>query len=110
MNDPSLIPPTDEEVPVTQTTPPTPLSQIESLIHRHPVAAALSTLGFGCAIGIIACQLMPPASTPKHRALQLLEDIQSRLSEFAETTYGRGSRLANDGVTAVKPTLLPAMR
>ena len=102
MIDPSVIPPTDEEVPVTQTSFPKPLSQIESLIRRHPVAAALTTLGFGCAVGIVARDLMMPHSTPKDRALQLLEDIQSRLSEFAEPAYDRAGHLADDGVTAVK--------
>jgi hypothetical protein len=70
MIDPSVIPPTDEEVPVTQTAPPKPLSQIESLIRHHPVAAALTTLGFSCAVGIVARGLLAPPSTPKDRALQ----------------------------------------
>lgn len=102
MIDPSVIPPTDEEVPVTQAASPAPLSQIESLIRRHLVAAALTTLGFSCAVGIVARGLLAPPSTPKDRALQLLEDIQSRLSELAEPAYDRAGHLADDGVTAVK--------
>ncbi len=70
MIDPSVIPPTDEEVPVPQAASPAPLSQIECLIRRHPVAAALTTLGFSCAFGIVAQALLSPPSAPKDRALQ----------------------------------------
>ncbi len=70
MIDPSVIPPTDEEIPVTQAASPAPFSQIESLIRRHPVAAALTTLGFSCAVGIVARGLLVPPSTPKDCALQ----------------------------------------
>lgn len=102
MNDPSAIPPTDEETSVTGEAPPRPMSQIESLIRRHPVAAAMATVGFGCAVGIVARGFLAPPPTPKHRALQLLEDIQDRLSELAEPAYDRASHLTDDGISAVK--------
>lgn len=89
MNDPSAIPPTDEETPETQGAPPAPISQIENLIRRHPLAAGLASLGFGCAIGIIAREWLTPPPPPKHRVLQLLEDIQHRLTKFAEPVYDR---------------------
>lgn len=101
MNDPSTIPPTDEESPATAAAPVS-VSQIETLIRRHPVCAALATVGFGCAVGIVARELLMPPPSPKHRALQLLEDIQHRLAEFAEPAYDRASHLAEDGVSAVK--------
>ncbi|WP_395740908.1 hypothetical protein [Prosthecobacter sp.] len=100
MNDPSTVPPTDEETPASQGT--RILSNMESLIRRHPVAAALTTLGFGCAVGIVARDLLTPQPTPRDRAMQLLEEIQSRLTEFAEPAYDRASHLADDGVSAVK--------
>ncbi len=108
MNDPSVIPPTDEELPAIKSTARASLGQLESLIRRHPVAAALTTLGFGCAVGIVARDLLTPQSTPKDRALHLLEDIQSRLAEFAEPAYDRASHLADDGVDAIKRGLQSA--
>lgn len=102
MIDPSVIPPTDEEVPVTQAASPTPCSQLESLIRRHPFTAALATLGIGCAVSLVARELLAPPPSPKQRALQLLEDIQSRLAEIAEPAYDRASDLADEGVSSVK--------
>lgn len=101
MNDPSTIPPTDEERPAASAVPAA-ITQIESMIRRHPVVAALATVGFGCAVGIVARELLAPPPTPKQRALQLLEDIQARLAEFAEPAYDRASHLADDGMDAVK--------
>jgi hypothetical protein len=100
MIDPSTIPPTDEETPVAPL--PALFSRMETLARRHPVMAALTTVGVGCAVGIVARELLTPPPTPRHRALQLLEDIQSRLTEFAEPAYDRASHLADDGVSAVK--------
>ncbi|WP_395746953.1 hypothetical protein [Prosthecobacter sp.] len=102
MNDPSVIPPTDEEAPVTGSPHSSPLSQIEGLIRRHPVAAAMATVGFGVAVGIVAREFLAPPPSPKHRAVQLLEDIQHRLAELAEPAYDRASHLADDGIDAVK--------
>jgi hypothetical protein len=102
MNDPSVIPPTDEETSATSATSSRPVTQIESLIRRHPVVAALATVGFGCAIGIVARGFLTPPPTPKHRALQLLEDIQDRLAELAEPAYDRATHLTDDGISAVK--------
>lgn len=105
MIDPSVIPPTDEEVPVNRDTSPSPFSQLESLIRRHPFAAALTTLGFGCAVSLVARELLAPPPSPKQRALQLLEDIQNRLTEIAEPAYDRASDLADEGVSTVKRRL-----
>ena len=102
MIDPSVIPPTDEETPVTRAAPSTSLSQLESMIRRHPFTAALATLGFGCAVSLVARELLAPPPTPKQRALQLLEEIQNRLAEIAEPAYDRASDLADEGVHTVK--------
>ena len=82
------------------------LHQVEDLIRRHPVAAALVTLGLGCAIGVAAREMLhPPHVTTKDRALHLLEDIQDRLAEIIEPVGDRVSQLAEDGVSAVKSGL-----
>ena len=102
MNAPSVIPPTDEEAPVRRASPPDLLSQIENFFRHNPVVASLATVGFGCAVCIVARELLTPPPSPKQRALQLLEDIQSRLTEFSEPAYDRASHLADDGIGAVK--------
>ena len=102
MNDPSTIPPTDEETPVSQGKPHRPISQIESLIRRHPLAAGLATVGIGCAIGLVARDLLMPPPSPRNRILSLLEEIQDRLHEYADPVYDRASHLADDGVKAAK--------
>ncbi len=105
-SDIATIPPTDEEIPAMQNEPvATVISQVEDLIRRHPVVAALATVGFGCAVGVAARALLVPPPTPKNRALQLLEDIQTRLADFAEPAYERASDLAQDGRHAVKQGL-----
>jgi len=87
------------------------LHQVEDLIRRHPVAAALATLGLGCAIGVAAREMLhPPPTTTKDRALQLLEDIQDRLVEIIEPVGDRVSQLAEDGVSAVKSGLHSAAK
>lgn len=119
MNAPDIaaIPPTDEEMPASSSESasspamPSPshtrtfsdlTDQIETLIRRHPIAATLATVGFGCAVGVAARSLLTPEPTPRHRVRDLLEDIQERLSEFAEPAYERAHELADDGRDAVK--------
>lgn len=127
MNDSDIaaIPPTDEEMPVSPPAafPPSasestsaPFSampsqthtfsditdQVETLIRRHPIAATLATVGFGCAVGVAARALLTPEPSPRNRVRELLEDIQERLSEFAEPAYDRAHELAEEGRDAVK--------
>lgn len=129
MNDSEIaaIPPTDEEMPVSpppssfpasaseSTSAPLPAmpshtntlsdltDQVENLIRRHPIAATLATVGFGCAVGVAARSLLAPQpTTPRHRVTELLEDIQNRLSEIAEPAYERAHELADEGRDAVK--------
>src|SRR4051812_9345925 len=87
------------------------LHQVEDLIRDHPVAAALATLGLGCAIGVAAREMLhPPQATAKDRAVHLLEDIQDRLAEILEPVSDRVSEMAEDGLSAVKSSLHSASK
>jgi ElaB/YqjD/DUF883 family membrane-anchored ribosome-binding protein len=77
-------------------------SQVEALICRHPLAAALTTLGIGCAVGLAAREVLAPAPTTKQRALDLLEDIRARLADVAEPVADRVRHVAEDSADAVK--------
>lgn len=125
-SDIAAIPPTDEEMPVSPPAASFPASasestsapsstmssqahtfsdlteQVETLIRRHPIAATLATVGFGCAVGVAARALLTPEPAPRHRVKELLEDIQERLTEFAEPAYDRAHELAGEGRDAVK--------
>lgn len=92
--------PIPEETPAETTTGSSFLLQTGDLIRRHPIAAALATLGLGCVIGVVARELLTPP--PRQRAMQLLEDIQARLAEYAEPAGRRIGHLAEDGAGAVK--------
>lgn len=121
----AAIPPTDEEMPVSppavfpasaseSTSAPSSAmpsqthtfsnitDQVETLIRRHPIAAALATVGFGCAVGVAARSLLTPEPSPRNRVRELLEDIQERLSELAEPAYERAHDLADEGRDAVR--------
>ncbi|OAI56974.1 hypothetical protein AYO49_03100 [Verrucomicrobiaceae bacterium SCGC AG-212-N21] len=106
MNDPADSPflPNDptEAAPSVADTLHAVVNRVEESIRRHPMAAALATLGLGCAVGLAARELLTPATTSKQRALDLLEDIQARLTEFAEPMTERASHLAEDGADAMK--------
>lgn len=102
MNDPSVIPPTDEETPMTEDVSPPCMTQLESLIRRHPFSAALAAVGFGCAIGVISRECLIPSPSPRHRALQVLEDIERQLMELANPAYDRASDLADEGMSTLK--------
>lgn len=117
-SDIATIPPTDEETPASAPAPAAESSsfttdssapaaasfagQVEGMIRRHPLMAALATVGFGCAVGIAARALLTPPPSPRQRVLSLLEDIQERLSEFAEPAYERVSDLADESRDAMK--------
>lgn len=102
MNDPADFPPTDEETPVQPPPARVFLSQVEDFIRRHPMAATLAGIGIGCAVGVSARELLAPSPPPRNRVVQLLEDIQERLVEFAEPAYDRASHLADEGAGAVR--------
>ncbi|MEZ0274553.1 MAG: hypothetical protein ACAH88_06585 [Roseimicrobium sp.] len=82
--------------------PPSTLKQVENILREHPVAAVLTIIGVGCAVGIVLKELLTPPPPPKNRALRLLEDIQSRLADLTEPAYEKASHLAEDGLGVVK--------
>lgn len=76
--------------------------EVESLVRQHPVWAVVATVGVGYAVGMLVRELLTPPPTPKNRALRVLEDIQSRLSDLVTPAYERASHYADDGMSAVK--------
>lgn len=78
------------------------LTQVENVVREHPLAAALTIVGVGCAVGIVLKELLTPPPPPKNKALRLLEDIQARLSHLTGPAYEKASHLAEDGVDAMK--------
>lgn len=98
--------PADPGEDQVQDAPPVSLIQeAEGLIRKQPLAAVLTALGVGCAIGFAARELLAAAPAPRNRALGLLEDIQERLTEFLEPAGERVSHFAEEGSRAVKDGL-----
>lgn len=60
----------------------TTATRIEKCVQQHPGATLLAATGLGI-IAMLTVRALTPA-TPRHRAAQLLEDIQQRLAEMAE--------------------------
>jgi ElaB/YqjD/DUF883 family membrane-anchored ribosome-binding protein len=58
-------------------------ARIERCVQQHPGATLLAAAGLGVIAMLTVRALMPPP--PRHRAAQLLEDIQQRLSEIADS-------------------------
>jgi ElaB/YqjD/DUF883 family membrane-anchored ribosome-binding protein len=77
-------------------------NQVENLVKKHPVWSVLATVGVGFAVGVLVRELLTPPPPPKNRALQVLEDIQARLSGVAKPAYERASHYAEEGVNAVR--------
>lgn len=66
-------------------------ARMERCVQQHPGATLVAAAGLGIAAMLIVRALTPPA--PRHRAAQLLEDIQQRLTEIAEggaQSFGQG--------------------
>ncbi len=80
---------------------PVIVDQVEEIIRKHPFVSVFASIGLGCAMGLAVRELFTPPP-PKNRALALLEDIQSRLADYAEPVRDRVSSYADDGVEAVK--------
>ncbi len=90
------------EASPTPAEPTSSAAQLEQLVREHPIAVVLGAAGIGCAVGLLAKQLLTPPPPPRHRALQLLEDIQSRLVELSKPARHRVNGLAEDGADAVR--------
>jgi ElaB/YqjD/DUF883 family membrane-anchored ribosome-binding protein len=58
-------------------------ARMERCVQQHPGATLLAAAGFGIIAMLTVRALTPPP--PRHRAAQLLEDIQQRLSELADS-------------------------
>lgn len=66
-------------------------ARMERCVQQHPGATLLAAAGLGVIAMLTVRALTPPP--PRHRAAQLMEDIQQRLSEIADSgaqSVGRG--------------------
>jgi hypothetical protein len=89
MNTPNILPPHSEiaaEISAATTATctfckSTP-ARLERCMQQHPAATLLAAVGLGIMSMLVVRALTPPP--PRHRAAQLLDDIQLRLSEIAE--------------------------
>lgn len=78
-------------------------SNVENFVREQPGTAILAAIGIGCVVGLVTRALLSsPPPPPRHRAMRILEDIQSRLSDLVEPTYERASDLASEGSDAVR--------
>ncbi len=87
-----------DETPVLPDTE-TPKLKIEDYVRQHPGTALLVAAGLGLAAVLVARALTP--APPRNRAVQLLEDIQHRLSDLAQVGLDRVSSLAEGGAQAL---------
>ena len=76
-----------------------PAFKFEEYVRQHPGSVLLVAAGLGLAAVLVVRALSP--APPRNRAVQLLEDIQHRLSNLAKVGYDRVSTLAEDGAHAV---------
>lgn len=79
----------------TKDAAPKPIRSFEAYVRQHPANALIAVAGFGLVVVVIARALTP--DPPQSRALQLLEDIQHRLT----SAYGHAAHLADEGSHAV---------
>ena len=73
-------------------------ARLDDIVRRHPGGALLVAAGLGLVAVMAARAFNPPP--PRNRAMQLLEDIQQRLSELAHHGYDQVASIAEDGVDA----------
>jgi len=76
-------------------------TSIDECVRTNPMASVLGALAVGLLLGVLVRSLAAP-SQPENRALGVLEDIQERLSDLAESGYSRVSSAAEDGADAVR--------
>jgi len=85
----------------TDYAPAPGTSTIDECVRENPMVSVLGALGVGLLLGVLVRSLAAP-SHPQNRALSVLEDIQERLSDLAESGYSRASSAAEDGADAVR--------
>jgi len=78
-----------------------PTSSIDECVRENPMVAVLGALGVGLLLGVLVRSLAVP-SQPENRALGLLEEIQDRLSDLADSGMSRVSSAAEGGADAVR--------
>ena len=101
MNDPADNPYIEKAQEIIQQAPDA-VHHLEEFIRKHPIAAALTSVGVGCVVGMIVHEIFaPPPPTARDRAMGVLEDIQSRLSDLMEAGSERVSKYTENGVDAV---------
>jgi hypothetical protein len=104
MNTPNIIPPqSDIAADISAATTNTcnlcksTTARLEICVQKHPGAMLLAAAGLGIITMLAVRALTPPP--PRHRAAQILEDIQQRLSEIAEggaQSLGQGVERISD--------------
>jgi hypothetical protein len=70
-------------------------ARMERCVQQHPGATLLAAAGLGIIAMLTVRALTPPP--PRHRAAQLMEDIQQRLSEIADS----GAQSVSRGVDQI---------
>lgn len=70
-------------------------NEMENCVRRHPGASLLTTILAGLAIGLLVRALWPERK-PEHRALRLLDEIESRLRHLTESPLRKVSDTAGD--------------
>ena len=85
MNTPIMNPPQSDISAAAKTTCnlcQSTSARLEKCVQLHPSATLLAAAGLGIISMLVLRAMTPPP--PRHRAAQILEDIQQRLSELAE--------------------------
>jgi hypothetical protein len=73
------------------------MQDMEECVRRHPGASLLTTIVAGVALGLLIRALWPQPK-PQHRALRLLDEIESRLRDLAGPPLRKASHLAGDQI------------
>jgi ElaB/YqjD/DUF883 family membrane-anchored ribosome-binding protein len=101
MNDPADNPYIEKAQELVRQAPDA-VHHLEEFIRKHPIAAALTSVGVGCVVGMIVHEIFaPPPPTARERAMGVLEDIQSRLADLMEPVSERVSHYAENGADAM---------
>jgi ElaB/YqjD/DUF883 family membrane-anchored ribosome-binding protein len=102
MNDPADNPYIEKAQEVIRQAPDA-VHHLEEFIRKHPIAAALTSVGVGCVVGMIVHEILaPPPPSARERAMSVLEDIQSRLADLMEPVTERVSKYAENGADAMQ--------
>jgi hypothetical protein len=73
------------------------IQDMEECVRRHPGTSILATIIAGVAVGLLVRALWPQPK-PQHRALRLLDEIESRLRDLAGPPLRKASHMAGDQI------------